>query len=83
MLIWCYLSVQFSILVCSLSPSLLSENMKIKINRTIISSFVLYGCETWSLKLREEHRLRVFKNGALRRTFGPKRNEVTGVEKTK
>jgi hypothetical protein len=42
------------------------------------NSFVLYGCETWSLTLREEHRLRVFKNRVLRRLFGPKRNEVTG-----
>jgi hypothetical protein len=39
---------------------------------------VLYGCETWSLTLREEHRLRVFENRMLRRTFGPKRDEVTG-----
>jgi hypothetical protein len=39
---------------------------------------VLYGCETWSLTLREEHRLRVFENRALRRTFGQKRDEVTG-----
>jgi hypothetical protein len=39
---------------------------------------VLYGCETWSLTLREEHRLRVFENRALRRIFGPKRDEVTG-----
>ena len=39
---------------------------------------VLYGCETWSLTLREEHRLRVFENRVLRRVFGPKRNEVTG-----
>jgi hypothetical protein len=38
---------------------------------------VLYGCETWSLTLREEHRLRVFENRVLRRIFGPKRNEVT------
>jgi hypothetical protein len=38
----------------------------------------LYGCETWSLKLREEHRLRVFENRVLRRIFGPKRDEVTG-----
>jgi hypothetical protein len=40
----------------------------------------LYGCETWSLTLREEHRLRVFENKVLRRVFGPKRNEVTGQE---
>jgi hypothetical protein len=39
---------------------------------------VLYGCETWSLTLREEHRLRVFENRVLRRMFGPKRDEVTG-----
>jgi hypothetical protein len=39
---------------------------------------VLYGCETWSLKLREENRLRVFENRVLRRIFGPKREEVTG-----
>jgi reverse gyrase len=39
---------------------------------------VLYGCETWSLTLREEHRLRVFENRVLRRIFGPKRNDVTG-----
>jgi hypothetical protein len=38
---------------------------------------VLYGCETWSLTLREQHRLRVFKNRVLRRIFGPKRDEVT------
>jgi len=39
---------------------------------------VLYGCETWSLTLREERRLRVFENKVLRRVFGPKRDEVTG-----
>ena len=39
---------------------------------------VLYGCETWSLTLREERRLRVFENRVLRRLFGPKRDEVTG-----
>jgi hypothetical protein len=39
---------------------------------------VLYGCETWSLTLREEHRLRVFENRVPRRIFGPKRDEVTG-----
>jgi len=52
--------------------------MKIKIDRTIILLVVLYGCETWSLQLREECRLRVFKNRVLRRIFGPKREEVTG-----
>jgi hypothetical protein len=44
---------------------------------TIILPVVLYGCETWSLTLREEHRLRVFENRVLRRIFGPKRDEVT------
>jgi hypothetical protein len=39
---------------------------------------VLYECETWSLTLKEEHRLRVFENGVLRRIFGPRREEVTG-----
>ena len=60
------------------SSSLLSKNLKIKIYRTIILPVVLYGCETWSLKLRDEHRLRVFENRVLRRVFGPKRDEVTG-----
>jgi hypothetical protein len=46
--------------------------------RTVILPVVLYGCETWSLKLREECRLRVFKNRVLRRIFGPKRYKVTG-----
>jgi hypothetical protein len=44
----------------------------------IILPVVLYGCETWSLTLREEHRPRVFVNRVLRRIFGPKRDEVTG-----
>ena len=52
--------------------------LKIKIYRTIILPVVLYGCETWSLTLREERRLRVFENRVLRRIFGPKRDEVTG-----
>jgi len=65
-----------------LSFSLLSKNLKIKIYRTIILPVVLYGCETWLLTLREERRLRVFKNSVLRRIFGPKREEVTGAEKT-
>jgi len=56
---------------------LLSKNLKIKICRTIILPVVLYGCETWSLILREERRLRVFDNRVLRREFGPKRDEVT------
>ena len=53
------------------------QNLKIKIYRTIILPVVLYGCETWSLTLREERRLRVFENRVLRRIFGPKRDEVT------
>ena len=57
---------------------MLSKNLKIKINRTIILPVVLYGCESWSLTLREERRLRVFENRVLRRVFGPKRVEVTG-----
>jgi hypothetical protein len=73
----CYRSVQNL-----LSSSLLSKNTKIKIYRSIILPVVLYGCETLSLRLREEHRLRVFENRVLRRIFGPKRDEVTGVEKT-
>jgi hypothetical protein len=50
----------------------------VKIYKTIILPVVLYGCETWSLTLREEHRLRVFDNRVLRRIFEPKRDEVTG-----
>src|SRR5215475_8752369 len=69
----CYHSVQNL-----LSSRLLSKNLKIKIYRTIILLVVLYGCETWSLTLREERRLRVFENRVLRRVFGPKRDEVTG-----
>jgi hypothetical protein len=62
-----------------LSSRLLSKNLKIKIYRTIIFPVVLYGCETWSLTLREERKLRVFENRVLRRIFGPRRtDEVTG-----
>jgi hypothetical protein len=61
-----------------LSSSLLSKNVKIKIYRTIIMLVVLYGCESWSLTLREGSRLMVFENKVLRRIFGPKRDEVTG-----
>ena len=64
----CYHSVQNL-----LFSSFLSKNLKIKIYRTIILPVVLYGCETWSLTLREEHKLRVFENRVLRRIFGPKR----------
>jgi hypothetical protein len=57
---------------------LLSKNLKIRIYKTIILPVVLYGCETWSLTVREEHGLGVFENRVLRRIFGPKRDEVTG-----
>ena len=60
------------------SSSLLFKNIKIKIYRNIILRFGLYGCETRSLTLREERRLRVFENRVLRRIYGPKRDEVTG-----
>ena len=61
-----------------MSSRLLSKNLKIKIYRTIILPVILYGCETWSLTLKEERRLRVFENRVLRRIFGPRREEVTG-----
>jgi hypothetical protein len=65
-----------------MSSGLLSKNTKIKIYRTIILPFVLYGCETWSLTLWEECRLRLFENRVLRRLFGPKRDEVMREKKT-
>jgi len=61
-----------------LSFNLLSKKLKIKIYRTIILPVVLYGCETWSLTMREERRLSVFEHRVLRGIFGPKRDEVTG-----
>jgi len=60
-----------------LSYRLLSKNLKIKLYRNIILPVVLYGCETWSLTLREERKLRVFENMVLRKIFGPRRDEVT------
>jgi hypothetical protein len=69
----CYHSVQNL-----LSSCLLSKNLIIGIYETIILPVVLYGCETWSLTLREEHRLKVFENRVLRRIFGLKMDEVTG-----
>jgi len=68
----CYRSVQNL-----LSSKLLSKNLRIKICRTIILPVVLSGCETWSLTLREERKLKVFENMMLR-IFGPRRDEVTG-----
>jgi hypothetical protein len=61
----------FCLLVCC-------KNIQIRIYRNITLPVVLYGCETWSLTLREEHRLRVFEKRVLRRMFGPKKDEVTG-----
>jgi hypothetical protein len=72
----CYYSVQNF-----LSSRLISKNLKTKIYETVIFPVVLYGCETWSLTLREEHRPRVFENRVLRRIFGPKR-EVDGSWRT-
>jgi hypothetical protein len=69
----CYSSVQ-----SLLSSHLLSRNVKVKIYKIIILPFVLYGCETWSLTLKEDHSLSVFENRVLRRVFGPKRDELTG-----
>jgi hypothetical protein len=69
----CYHSIQ-----SLLSSRLLSRNLEVKIYKTIILPVVLYGCETWSLALRQERRLRVFENRVLRRIFGPTRDEVAG-----
>jgi hypothetical protein len=60
-----------------LSSCMLSKNVKVRINKTIILPVVLYGCETWSLTVGEEHKLRVIENRVLRRIFGPKRDRVT------
>jgi hypothetical protein len=60
------------------SGGLSEKHAKISICGTIILSVFLYGCETWSLTLKEERRLRVFENRVLRIIFGPKRDEVTG-----
>jgi hypothetical protein len=69
----CFHSVQ-----SLLSSRLLSRSVKVKIYKTIILPVVLCGCETWSVTLREEHRLRVFENRVLRGIFGPKTHEATG-----
>ncbi|KAJ4426501.1 hypothetical protein ANN_27315 [Periplaneta americana] len=55
-----------------------SKNLKVRIYKTVILPVVLYGCETWTLTLREEHTLKVFENKVLRKIFGAKRDEVTG-----
>jgi hypothetical protein len=69
----CYHSVQ-----SLFSSRLLSRNVNVKKYKTIILPVVLYGCETWSLTLKEEHRLKMFENRVLRRIFAPKSDEVTG-----
>ena len=61
-----------------LSSRLLPKNFKNTMHRSIILPVVVYGCEIWSLTLREERSLKVFQNRALRRIFGPKRDEVIG-----
>ena len=63
-----------------LSSRLLSKKLKVKTYKTIIGLLpvVSYGCETWSLTLREEHRLRVFENKVLKKIFGSKKDEITG-----
>ena len=63
------------------SSSLLPKKVKIQIYRTIILHVVLYGCETWSMILEEQCRLRMFENRVLRRIFWPKRDEVTGEQR--
>jgi hypothetical protein len=69
----CYHSVQNL-----LSSHLLSKDVRIRIYKTIILPEVLYGCDTWSPTLREEHKLKAFENRVLRRKFGPKRDGVMG-----
>jgi hypothetical protein len=69
----CYHSVQNL-----LSPRLLSKNVKVRIYKTIVLPVVLYGCETWSLTVREEYKLKVFEKRVLRRIFGPKKDGETG-----
>jgi len=71
-------SVVYNSVENPLSSSLISKKLLILIYRNIILPVVLYGCEIWSLTLREERRLRVFENRVLRRIFGPKTDEVTG-----
>jgi hypothetical protein len=66
-------TILFGVFLCS---NLLSRNLKVKKYQTIILPAVLYKCETWSLTLREEHKLRAFKNWVLRKISGPKRDEV-------
>jgi len=66
----CYHSVQNL-----LSYHYIPKNLKIKTHKTVILTVVLCGCVTWSLALKEEHRLMVFQNSVLRRIFGPKKED--------
>ncbi|KAJ4447311.1 hypothetical protein ANN_09315 [Periplaneta americana] len=65
-----------------LSSSLLSKNLKVRIYETVILPVLLYGCETWTPTLKEEHTLRVFENKVLRKIFGANRDDVTGEWRT-
>ena len=69
----CYYSVENI-----LSSRQLSEKLNVNTYKTVILPVVLHGCETWSLMLIEEHRLRVFENKVLRKIVGAKRDEITG-----
>jgi hypothetical protein len=62
----------------SFISQMLSKNIKLKLYIIVILPFVLYGCESWSLKLRDKHRLTVFENRMQRKIFRPKRDEVIG-----
>ena len=77
-----YLSFSFRFVsfLSVLSHVFISQHSYLKLyyHRTVILPVVLYGCETWSLTLREERKLRVFESMVLRRIFGPRRDEVTG-----
>ncbi|KAJ4438642.1 hypothetical protein ANN_14589 [Periplaneta americana] len=68
----------YMVVLCSLNEFQSSKNLKVRIYKTVILPVLLYGCETWTLTLREEHRLRMFENKVLRKIFGAKRDEVTG-----
>lgn len=69
----CFYSVQKL-----LTSRLISRKLKLKIYRTVILPVILYGCESWSTTLADEHKLRVFENKVLRKIYGPKRDEMTG-----
>ena len=68
----CYYSLE------KISPSLLSKKLRVNTYKTVILPVVLYSCEIWSLTLREEQKLRVFKNKVLRKMLGTKRDEIIG-----